>query len=109
MAESQNVLKNPISRLQEIFQQRKYPLPTYREGGGSYSQFGTEVTIVVDGISHSFSGMGRTKKISKANSAQEAIDFISQHMPHLLQPPPLPVSFMIMMIELARVEVKGHV
>ena len=89
---SLGVQKNPISRLQEIFQQWKYPLPTYREGGGSYSQFGTEVTIMVDGTTHNFSGLGRTKKVNKANAAQEALDYITQNMPHLLEPPPLSVS-----------------
>ena len=92
MAEALGVQKNPISRLQEIFQQWKIPLPTYREGGGSYSQFGTEVTIAVEGESRTFSGLGRTKKVSKANAAQGALDYITQNMPHLLEPPPLPVS-----------------
>ena len=92
MANAPGIQKNPISRLQEIFQQWKIPLPTYREGGGSYSQFGTEVTIVVEGTTHTFSGLGRTKKVSKANAAQEALDYITQNLPHLLEPPPLPVS-----------------
>ena len=92
MAEAVGIQKNPISRLQEIFQQWKIPLPTYREGGGSYSQFGTEVTTVIEGESRTFSGLGRTKKVSKANAAQEALDFITQNMPYLLEPQPLPVS-----------------
>ena len=92
MAESLSIPKNPISRVQEIFQQWKLPLPTYREAAGSYSQFGNEVTIVIEGESRTFSGLGRTKKISKANAAQEALDYIIQNLPHLLEPPPLPVS-----------------
>ena len=93
MAESMlSVQKNPISRLQEIFQQWKIPLPTYREAAGSYSQFGNEVTIVIDGESRTFTGLGRTKKVSKANAAQEALDYITQNLPHLLEPPPMPVS-----------------
>ena len=35
--------KNPISRLQEVCQQWKFPLPAYREAQGSFSEFGTEV------------------------------------------------------------------
>ena len=92
MAESLGVQKNPISRLQEIFQQWKIPLPTYREAAGSYSQFGNEVTVVIEGESRTFTGLGRTKKVSKANAAQEALDYITQNMPHLLEPPPMPVS-----------------
>lgn len=90
MAEALGAQKNPISRLQEISQQWKLPLPTYREAGGSFSQFGTEVTIEIEHeTKRSFSGLGRTKKVSKANAAQEAIKFISQNVPHLLEPPPL--------------------
>ena len=91
MAESVGIQKNPISRLQEIFQQWKIPLPTYREAAGSYSQFGNEVTVVIEGESRTFTGLGRTKKVSKANAAQEALDYITQNLPHLLEPPPLPV------------------
>ena len=92
MAESLSVQKNPISRVQGSFQQWKLPLPTYREAAGSYSQFGNEVTIVIEGESRTFSGLGRTKKISKANAAQEALNYITQNLPHLLEPPPMPVS-----------------
>ena len=88
---AEGIQKNPISRVQEIFQQWKLPLPTYREANGTFSQFGTEVTMVVEGISSTFSGMGRTKKISKANAAQAALDYITENMPHMLEPPPMPV------------------
>ena len=84
--------KNPISRLQEIAQQWKLPLPTYREGGGSLSMFGTEVTVSFDGTPRTFIGVGRTKKVSKANAAQAAVNYISENTPQLLQPPPILVS-----------------
>ena len=47
---------------------------------------------MVEGTTQIFSGLGRTKKVSKANAAQEALEYITQNMPHLLEPPPLPVS-----------------
>ena len=52
-----------------------------------------------------FSGLGRTKKVSKANAAQEALDYVTQNMPHLLETPPLPVS---RESEKVALEVKGH-
>ena len=84
--------KNPISRMQEVFQQWKAPLPVYREAHGSYQEFGTEVTIALESESLTFHAKGRTKKISKANAAQEALNYISEHKPEMLEPPPLPVS-----------------
>lgn len=86
------VSTNPVGRLQEICQQWKLSLPTYREGEGSYQQYGTEVTIFIDGENLGFHAMGPTKKKSKANVAQRALDFIAKHIPQYLQPPPLPVS-----------------
>ena len=86
--------KNPINRLQEVFQQWKAPLPTYREAQGSYQEFGTEVTITLESASEAlkFHAKGRTKKISKANAAQLALNYIAEHKPEMLEPPPLPVS-----------------
>ena len=84
---------NPVGRLQEICQQWKLPLPCYREGEGSYQHFGTEVTLTIAGEKFGFHSLGRTKKLSKANVAQNALDFISEHVPRYLQPPPLPVSY----------------
>ena len=48
MAEGTVLQKNPISRLQEILQQWKYPLPVYREAQGNYQEFGTEVSLTLD-------------------------------------------------------------
>ena len=91
MAEGTVLQKNPISRLQEILQQWKYPLPVYREAQGNYREFGTEVSLTLDDERYTFSGLARTKKTSKANAAQKALDFIAQHKPNLLEPPQLPV------------------
>ena len=92
MAEGTVLQKNPISRLQEILQQWKYPLPVYREAQGNYQQFGTEVSLTLEEETYTFYAMGRTKKISKANAAQEGLNFVTQQKPHLLEPPPLPVG-----------------
>ena len=92
MAEGTVLQKNPISRLQEILQQWKYPLPVYREAQGNYQQFGTEVSLTLEEEMYTFYAMGRTKKTSKANAAQEALNFVTQQKPHLLEPPPLPVG-----------------
>lgn len=83
--------KSTVNRLQEIFQQWKYPLPIYREAEGTYQQFGTEVTITIDDNIIGFHALGRTKKASKSNVAEKAIAFIEENYPHLLTPPPLPV------------------
>ena len=92
MAEGTVLQKNPISRLQEILQQWKYPLPVYREAQGNYQQFGTEVSLTLEEEMYTFYAMGKTKKTSKANAAQEALNFVTQQKPHLLEPPPLPVG-----------------
>lgn len=89
------VNKNPISRLQEISQQWKFPIPTYREGEGSFDRFGSEITIKIMEDIIGFHAFGRTKKESKANVAQKALDFIEEHYPKLLQPPSIPVSEII--------------
>ena len=59
--------------------------------------------MLVDGQSRIFSGVGRTKKVSKANAAQAALDFITDNTPHMLQPPPMPVA-----MNLGKAGVKGH-
>ena len=87
---------NPIGKLQEICQRWKLPLPCYREVEGNYQQFGTELTLSIAGEKLGFQALGRTKKLSKANVAQSALDFISEHVPRYLQPPPLPVSLIIL-------------
>lgn len=84
--------KNPISRLQEICQQWKQPLPVYRECQGTYSEFGTEITVTIDGEALTFRAKGRTKKVSKANVANEALSYIELHKSYLMEPPPEPVS-----------------
>ena len=84
--------KNPISRLQEICQQWKFPLPVYREAQGTFSEFGTEVSLTLEGEAVAFHGRGRTKKTSKSKAAQEALNYISETKAHLLEPPPLTVS-----------------
>ena len=84
--------KNPISRLQEICQQWKFPLPVYREAQGTFSEFGTEVSLTLEGEAVAFHGRGRTKKTSKSKAAQEVLNYISETKAHLLEPPPLTVS-----------------
>ena len=86
------VLKHPISRLQELCQIWKLPLPQYRECEGSYQEFGTEVIVTLSekGEKATFKALGRTKKASKANVAQAALDYISEHKPELLESPALP-------------------
>ena len=83
--------KNPISRLQEVCQQWKFPLPVYREAQGTFSEFGTEVSLTLEGEAVTFYGRGRTKKTSKTCAAQEVLDYVTQTKPHLLEPPPVPV------------------
>jgi len=64
MAES-TVQKNPISRLQEILQQWKYPLPVYREAQGNYQEFGTEISLTLDDERYTFSGLAKTTRPAK--------------------------------------------
>jgi hypothetical protein len=85
--------KSTISRLNEICQQWKFPLPVYREAEGNYQQFGTEVTLTLEDDVLGFHALGRTKKISKTNVADKAILYIEENYPHLLKPPPLPVIY----------------
>ena len=84
--------KNPISRLQEICQQWKFPLPVYREAQGTFSEFGTEISLTLEGEPVTFHGRGRTKKISKSNAAHEVLNYITKNKTHLLEPPPVTVS-----------------
>lgn len=83
--------KHPIMQLQELCQSWKLPLPVYRECEGSYQEFGTEVTVVLDEATDAdkilYKGLGRTKKASKTNVAQMAINYIAQNRPHLLERP----------------------
>ncbi|CAI8051448.1 hypothetical protein GBAR_LOCUS28167 [Geodia barretti] len=81
--------KNPISRLQEICQQWKLPLPVYREAQGTFSEFGAEVSLTLEGEPVTFHGRGRTKKSSKSNAAQEVLNYIAKNKAHLLEPPPV--------------------
>lgn len=85
--------KSSITKLQEICQRWKLPMPTYRESEGSYQEFGSEVTVsgLPDGPV-GFTALGRTKKQSKANVAEKALQYIEQNHPDLLELPPLPVS-----------------
>ena len=85
-------IKHPVSQLQEVCQVWKLPLPTYRECEGSYQAFGTEVTFTLDQKDEkiSYKALGRTKKASKTNVAQLALDHIAQHRPELLEKPEIP-------------------
>ena len=84
--------KNPISRLQEICQQWKFPVPVYSEGEGDFGTFGTELTIHIEDDVVGLQGRGRTKKESKANVALKALEYIENNCPKFLEPPPPPVS-----------------
>jgi len=64
MAEG-TVHKIPISRLQEILQQWKYPLPVYREAQGNYQEFGTDVSLTLDDERYTFSGLAKTTRPAK--------------------------------------------
>ena len=99
--------KNPISRLQEICHQWKQPLPVYRECQGSYSEFGTEITVNIDGEGFTFRAKGRTKKVSKANVAEEALKYVQEHKAYLLEPPAQALSCTVVVCR-SHVEVKGH-
>ena len=83
--------KNAVTKLQEIAQQWKFPLPVYREAEGNYQQFGTEVTVTIEGEILGFHALGRTKKTSKSAVAEKVLTFLEENYPHVLQPPPLPV------------------
>ena len=85
-------MKHPVSQLQEICQIWKLPLPTYRECEGSYQAFGTEVTFTLDEKDEKicYKALGKTKKASKTNVAQLALDHIAQYKPELLEKPQLP-------------------
>lgn len=84
------MLKHPISQLQEVCQLRKLPMPSYRECGGSYQEFGTEITLLLDDTEDGkivYKALGRTKKASKTNVAQMALDYITLNKPQLLERP----------------------
>lgn len=81
-------LKHPVSKLQEVAQLCKLPMPIYRECEGSYLEFGTEVTVLLDDTDSGkivYKALGRTKKASKTNVAQLALDFIQKNKPELLE------------------------
>ena len=84
--------KNPVSRVQEMCQQWRFPLPEYREAQGTFSEFGTEVSLSLEGEPATFYARARTKKASKSAAAQEVLDYVTKTKPHLLQPPPVAVS-----------------
>lgn len=84
------IVKNPISLLQEVCQVKKLPLPVYKECGGSYQEFGTEVTVQLGEAEEDkivYKALGRTKKASKTNVAQLVLDYITENRPHLLERP----------------------
>ena len=83
--------KNAISRVQEICQQWKFPLPVYREAQGTFSEFGTEINVTLEGEAVTAHGRGRTKKTSKSSAAQNVLDYITKTKPHLLEMPPVQV------------------
>ena len=95
-AEMAAMLKNPIMKVQEICQQWKFPMPAYAEVPASMTEFGCECTITVEGETRTFFGKGRNKKSAKTLSAEGALAFIEANKPHLLEAPPLPVSFVVM-------------
>lgn len=85
--------KHPISQLQEVCQLWKLPVPKYRECEGSYQEFGTEITMTLGDVGDeqiTYKALGRTKKTSKTNAAQMALDYITQHKPEMLEKPILP-------------------
>ena len=87
------VLKHPISQLQEICQVWKFPLPVYRECEGSYQEFGTEISVTLGDPGTEpvcYKALGRTKKTSKTNAAQMALDYVTQNRPELLERPAVP-------------------
>ena len=84
--------KHPVSQLQEVCQTWRLPLPIYRECEGSYSEFGTEITVMLDEVKDEkivYKAVGRTKKASKTNVAQLALDYIISNRPQLLEKPVL--------------------
>ncbi len=100
-------MKHPVSQLQEVCQVWKLSVPSYRECDGSYQAFGTEVTFTLDEKDEkiSFKALGRTKKESKTNVAQLALDHISQHKPELLERPEIPE---VRLAAVACLKVKVH-
>lgn len=84
--------KHPVSQLQEVCQIWSLPLPVYRECEGSYSAFGTEITVMLDEVEDEkivYKAVGRTKKASKTNVAQLALEYITANKPQLLEKPEL--------------------
>jgi dsRNA-specific ribonuclease len=83
------MIKHPVSRLQEICQVWKLPLPSYKECGGSYQEFGTEVVVQLGGGEDkvTYKALGKTKKASKTNAAQMVLDYITKNKPQLLERP----------------------
>ena len=53
-----------MPRLQEVCQQWKFPLPVYREAQGTFSEFGTEVSLTLEGEAVTFYGRGRTQRLN---------------------------------------------
>ena len=87
--------KNPISKLQEICQQWKFPMPTYSpmatcEGEGKVFSFETLVSVNIAGNIVKFHATGQNKRESKTKVAQKVLEFIQQHYPQFLVPPPPP-------------------
>ena len=70
--------KNPTSVLLEIFQGWQCPPPSYESTQrGTFQEFGTMVTITLRGGKHvAFHGKGKTKKLSKADASQAALDYL---------------------------------
>ena len=87
--------KNPISRVQEICQQWKFPLPVYREAQGTFSEFGTEVSLTLEGE------LGRHLLWPSQDQEDEQVQrrtrgpglYITKTKPHLLEPPPAAVRY----------------
>ena len=100
MAECLDVLmdtqKNPITLLQELSQMWSVDFPIYRECGGNYSEFGTQVTFTpctetghpVDTVVRE--GLGRTKKASKTEAARNMLQVLAKEQPHMLRRPQTP-------------------
>lgn len=90
------MVKHPVSRLQEICQVWKLPIPSYRECGGSYQEFGTEVTVQLGEKEEEqivYKALGKTKKASKTNVAQLALDYIAQNKPQLMERPQVSTGY----------------
>ena len=62
-------------------------MPTYEEAHGDYGNFKTEVIIIIEGKLVKQDALSESKKKSKANAAQKALDYIAEKHPNYLTLP----------------------